>query len=294
MSPAPRIPILAIVLSVAASHVLCADTAPALKNGTLSLRAGDYRIILKEKSSWTMIRLDYRQALIVGATGANGPVANLKAAPGATRADAWSGTGHGGEQVESVVLEVDGVAHPIVEPFTPPAGAVYAVVKKSRLGPLEQTSRLELSAKGVRESYQFKAPEGTGDINFLYPFMHCFNKQMTHWCARLANGETREGQFLGDDSWSLQQDVAWLAVYSEELDAGVVVTYAEPYPGSGFKNVFRNRDIDNKHYFRADPAVAVGKTAPYICTIRGFKATKDDWHAVASDLAHSHLPQEAR
>lgn len=66
---------------------------------------------LSEKKGWTLAAISFEGRQLVGPTGANQAVVNVKP-PYQTPSGQWIGTAHGGEEVERTRLRVDGVILP--------------------------------------------------------------------------------------------------------------------------------------------------------------------------------------
>ena len=250
--------------------------------------------------------------------GANGP-----AAPGSPAGSGFLGTGHGGEFVYSVELHVteqsgkddgesatvynllgdgkgsapplppDGLHWPGAVTSTPSSsastGVTLAVVKQSQIGPFLTTERVELDAKLgmlVSANYTVAYRNATSLVNFLYPCMTMFAEPYKTWIATLSNGSEVAGTFRSDNSFTLEADIQWAAVF-DGVAHGAVYQYpsGHAYNGSGmFKNSFWNRKYDHKLYLRTPPLFELGATFGYSHSVLGFKSDAKSWTKAAKAL----------
>ena len=236
--------------------------------------------------------------------GPNGPPA-----PGAPSGSGFLGTGHGGELVSTLLLQTgdgptydllhEGHATPMpVAGLALPPGLGLRLTKTSQMGPfvakqalsLHPTLGLQLEANLTRvyASTPTAANDATRLVNFLYPAMTMFALPFRRWIAKATNGSLCAGLFAADDSFSLQADIRWAAVFDDK-SLGALYQYptdAPPPVGSGtFKNSFWNRNYDHKLYLRQDPPAEIGDVLQLRHSVRAFRATNATWATVAEALA---------
>lgn len=262
---------------------------PTLKNGTLLLKTGDYTLDFREKAAWTIGNFTYMGKTLISFTGGNQTVINV-VRPVQTDPEAWIGSAHGREEVESVVLRVDGKEFPITSSFSAPQGEEYTLIKKSRLGPFLCNTETRLNAGGVEQTISFQADKSIDEVRYAYVFMHCWNYRLEDWLALLPDGEKLQDRFPTDQTTSLKRDISALALYSEADELGVVMTYEQPYEGDPLHSNFLINwpERHNKHYFRTLAKQMDGST--YKCRIEGFSATPGGWVEKALELSKTHWP----
>ncbi len=272
----------AMMLTAVATGV--ADEKPQLTNSTLTLQAGDYKLQIAREGCWTMESLAYKGTTLVMDTGANQSVIKLKPRPDLPAKYEWIGTKHGGEEIESLQLEVDGVAYPVKVPMDAPAGDVYTFVKVSRFGPYRAHWSLTLSEEGLTENAKFEAVEDTSQIAYAYIFMHCWNPSMKEWAA-LGDGVTLgSGTIDKDNPRALETDITSAAVFSPTRGIGGVIAYPKVYKGvEGRKSFMKYREGKyNKLYLCVNPVEL--ETESYECKVEGFTATSETWKKTAYAL----------
>lgn len=262
---------------------------PVLTNDTLRLSAGDYSVEFSEEGCWTMNWLKFQNRTLLMDTGANQTVVRLESQEGVPASLEWVGTKHGGEQIESLTLIVDGEPYPVMQPFNAPAGSEYTFEKVARYSTMRGTWRVTLTAEGVRQSATFEAVESTDNLRFAYVFMHCWNPGLRQWLAILPDGEERSGEFADPNkaSKALEADISALALYSKQNEAGAVVVFKEPYRGINERHNFisyRPRYY-TKHYLMVNIRELTSRT--YESFIRGFDADAGDWEDVAKSMIAS-------
>eukprot|EP00937_MAST-01D_sp_MAST-1D-sp2_P003498 g3498.t1 len=304
------------------------------------MRVGAYNISVCNATAWTYRELSFEAAPVLSATGFTQVVSNVNIAPntadhvwppvlprspacpvilqgpngppapGAPSGSGFLGTGHGGERVSTLLLQVgDGPTYDLLNEdhaasmpaagLMLPAGQGLRITKTSQVGAftaeqalsLHPTHGLQLEANLTRI---YKSPQPavasntTGLVNFLYSAMTMFALPFRRWVAKAANGSLCAGQFAADNSFSLQADIRWAAVF-DDVSLGALYQYpadALPPVGSGaFKNSFWNRRYDHKLYLRQDPPAAIGDMLQLRHSVRAFRATNATWVAVAEALA---------
>jgi len=262
---------------------------PQLKNGILKLAVGDYVMDFHEKAAWTIGNVSYMGGPIITYTGGNQAVINV-VRPVQTDPEAWVGSAHGREEVESVVLRVNGEEFPITDPLAVPPGEEYTLIKKSRLGPFQCRTETTLNARGVEQNISFNADQPTDEVRYAYVFMHCWHHRLNEWLAVPPNGEKIQEKFPDEKSTSLKQDISMLALYSPSDEVGAVMAYDQPYEGEAPHHNFLINwpDRHNKHYLRTSAAQMNGTT--YKCRIVGFSSSPDTWVEKAVELGKTLWP----
>jgi len=273
----PRLSLAGFAGWLLAAVAACAGSAQ-WTGDQLALTAGDYRVEFRADCARTIGRILYRENAIVNTTGANQAVINVK---GEENPREWIGTCHGGEEMETFDLYVDGKR---AEANVTVEGAVFKVVKKSRLGPIAYHSEVEISDQGIHEIASFERTAWQPEINVMYPFMHCWSKDFTRWFA-ITDGAVEQDRFYGDNRYLLNKDVLAVALFDEQRKIGVCYCYPEIYRSKGKMkdkaNRFWSRPIDNKLYFRADTPENVGEKIRYECRITAFDADGENWKGKA-------------
>ncbi|GHC08485.1 hypothetical protein [Cerasicoccus arenae] len=281
----------AVYASVAFPHRVLAESKPVLSNDTLTLEAGDYQLKFSERGAWTIDGLSYKGAQILVDNGANQTVVKLKARPDLPSKYEFVGTKHGGEVIESLILEVDGEQFPVKQPFSAPKGSVYKLIKVSRFAPYFRGYwEVTLSSEGLTESARFDMLEDTFQVDYAYVFMHCWSPKMTEWEALLANGKIDSGVFPSKSNRALETDVKATAFFSEADNVGAVLVYEKVYKGvSGRKSFLKYRsDYYNKQYLCVNRNELAEEN--YECKIVGFSVPRNSWKAVAEELMTKACP----
>lgn len=277
-----RWPVLGVVSLLASVAWATAgiETSPVLRKGVLTVSVGDYQVDFREAAAWTLGSVFFRKEQLLNYTGANQTVINVKQ-PVQAGPEAWIGSSHGGENIRSVVLKVDGKPFPLEDSFSAPSGDEYQMVKESEIGPYLVITETTVTADGLRESISFRAQRAADDVRYLYVFMHCWNVALNEWMAFLSDGTEIAETFPFDRVNLLKQDIRGLALYSPEKGVGAVMVYPEAYQGDpGHSNFLAGwPDRHNKHYLRMRPDQVAGRT--FVAHIRGFAALSDDWRGEA-------------
>ena len=93
---------------------------------TVAVEIGPYNLTSVEIDAWTLHSIDYGGRPFITPTGFMQTVVSM-GPPGSSCCPGscchWNGTGHGGEVVFNVTLEVDGVPHPL--PLRPTPSALH-------------------------------------------------------------------------------------------------------------------------------------------------------------------------
>lgn len=247
----------------------------------LVVTAGDYQVEFRDDCARTIGRILFRDEIIVNRTGAHQAVINVK---GKENPREWIGTCHGGEEIEAFDLYVDGKP---AEPGVSAKGSGFKVVKKSRLGPVAYLSEVEISEQGIRQVATFERTALEPDVNMLYPFMHCWSKNFTHWLAVKDDG-IEEDVFYGDNRYLLDKDVLAFVAFDEKRKIGAYYRYPKIYGSNGRlkgkANRLWSRPIDHKLYLRVDGPKQVGEVQKYECRITAFEADAAGWKEKAQAL----------
>ena len=268
---------LALIIAV---PPFAAEAAPdtvgtaSFKPGVLGVSRGAYRVMFSEKAAWTIQQMSFNDKLLLSPTGAFGTVA-------ASKKIGWQGTGHGGETVEKIELDVDGKSFPLDEKLNA-SGKVFALKKQSRFGPFLHHSTITLDGKTLREKHEYEIVEDDSELVFIYAFMHCMTNKTNQWLAQPETGETIKGEFLDDNSFTLEKDVRWVAAYDSADEMGLVYMYPQTYKGMApFHNSFWNRPRDNKLYLRPEIPKGIGEKFSFEITLQAFSAAPERWEASA-------------
>lgn len=286
-----------------------AEYKPQYTEGiALLVTAGDYKIRFAERMSWTFRDITYKGKKVNATSGAQQPVLNeLKVPDGVDR---FLGTGHRKEQIELIEVivldknnQVTGT-YEVKEGLKITAGESYIVHKKSRffseVGGLYylHDSKITVSPSGIKEDYSFKAEaDDYSNVSFMYVFMHIFPKTTTKWLAGGNDGGIiEEGEFIADNSFTLQKDFRFCLIYNPTEQLGISLVYPETYVGVGMKNAFWNRPNDNKHYLRIDPKRTKGDEFTYSAMLRVFEVQNENdfktegLQLVKNDISNSKKP----
>lgn len=243
----------------------------------LHVETGDYHVRFWEKAAWTLASVNYQGHSLLTHTGAYHSVLKVR---GEGKSE-WIGSGHGGEQIESLTLEIDGVAHPI-GPELSVTGTTFTLIKVARMGPYQHTARVAISPEGITKHLDFRMIGPPLPIEQMYALMHCFSKAAEHWLVEKTGGEEERGTFTSDNQFTLRQDIRWAAVYAPTLGVGMTYVYPEVYAGHPpLRNAFWNRKNDNKLYLSVMPSQEAGATFGYQVRLQGFVAAPDTWEGAA-------------
>ncbi|MCF7838098.1 MAG: hypothetical protein K9N49_05665 [Candidatus Marinimicrobia bacterium] len=234
--------------------------------------------------AWMLARVFFEGVPVVGWTGSNGAVVSLLAeAPWERPQEGWIGSGHGGEQLISYAIEADGVAQPYDDALELKASEIR-LVKISEMGPFVFHHTVSFPASGDRlvQEHRFTVRDGSEWFRHMYAFMHQVVKPFNDWLAWRPDGTTRAGATgLADGRRSLQEDVRAVAFYAQEQGLGVVICYADAYPGRNRQGHFINdRTHDNKLYFQPqiNPAdLTTAKEFVFRASLIPFRAAQDSW-----------------
>ena len=258
---------------------------------SLVVRSGDYKMRFAEKSSWTFREAWYKGKQFLTTSGWQQPVLNEAGVPKGK--DAFLGTGHRRETVESIAVTAPGAGtYPVAAGLSITNGNVFIIEKKSKFvsefsGYLyEHRSWVTVSPDGIHERYWFRAAgEGTTNVNFMYIFMHIFRNSTKQWIVGDDKGEIARDEFKDDMSFTLKKDIRWAFIYDPVETVGMVYVYPRIYEGRpGFRNSFWNRSYDNKLYLQIDPKRKSGEEFEYEVTAKAFIAGIESWEADAGKM----------
>ncbi|MDQ8194514.1 hypothetical protein QEH59_08750 [Coraliomargarita sp. SDUM461004] len=271
---------------------VAAMRAPELSDSSLRLEVGDYSLEILKEAAWTINELTFQGEDILMNTGAHQTVLKMKKKEGVPAKYEFIGTKHGGEVIESLSLEVDGVGYPFRQPLEAPSGEVYKFTKVSRYGPFRGTWSVTLSEEGLLEEADFEEIADSSEVNYAYVYMHCWNPQMRSWSAILKNGALDEGTFSGKSvEKGIRNDITGIALYSEKTGVGGVLAYSQVFPGvSNNKSFLKYRPGKyNKLYLMVNRKRLVSES--YSCKVKGFiVAPGDEWKSEAMNLIARSYP----
>ena len=281
------------VSAAAAANAGQVDNGRAWIEGEfLNVVTDDYHVRFWKKAAWTIASVKYQGHPLLTHTGAYHSVLKVMNEDGKST---WIGTGHGGEEIQSLELIVDGTPHPFSEEMAPVAGSTFELVKTSMLGPYLHTARVEVGEGGIIEDFDYQMHGEPVDMDRMYAFMHCFNNQTQPWLVGLDDGTEVEGEFLDDNSFTLKKDIRWAMVYAPSMEAGIAYAYPKAYQGHPpLRNAFWNRPNDNKLYLTVLPSQEKDATFNYTVHLKGFTAPQQDWksagRAALSNLRDAMTP----
>lgn len=248
-----------------------------VSKGILTIKTPSHNLLFSEASYWTIRQMSYNGKILLSQTGAFGSVANSKGT-------GWEGTGHGHETVEKIELVVDGKSHEVVEGLEA-TGSKFVLKKQSRFGPYRHWADISFDGKNLHEKFNYEVVEDDSKVNFMYAFMHCLTNKTDKWMALPGEGELIRGEFLDDNSFTLQKDILWAAVHASSEEIGLVYIYPEVYKGAEkFNNSFWNRPRDNKLYFRPELPRGIGTKFGYEVTLQAFNSTPEKWEETANAI----------
>lgn len=237
------------------------------------------------KGAWTIRRVSYAGNEILSPTGAFGTVVSGWVDKDGVK-HGWTGTGHGGEIVESLILMADAEKYVLIADKKEIGlkngfeviARKFSLEKRSELGPYIHEAILTFEGETIQEDFKFKVEGDDSTVNFIYAFMHCFTNFTDSWVTGLKDG-IRKGKFKDDKSFTLQEDIRWAGIYSEKLETGIAYIYPEIYKGkNSFKNSFWNRAYDNKLYLMPLIPSGKGKHFGFQVTLWFCKVGEKDWH----------------
>ncbi|MEQ1747812.1 MAG: hypothetical protein ABL974_00205 [Prosthecobacter sp.] len=262
------------------------DKIPAPDN--ITLFAGEYALTVARKTGWTFRTLSYQGKTILVPTGWMQPVLNVKVSEGKTD---FIGTGHGGELVSTLELTSNGAPVPLKpdqSEYRAADGAALVLTKRSRIGPYEHRSVLELSPTTFTQNYFFEIKGDTQSVNYLYAFMHIFAKAMSHYRMDLSQGESLTGVMpdVTDVEYLPGQDkVASISMFAPTEGLAAVLVFSEPIASRQKKGHFLvARPMDNKFYSQVTPSTTPGDKFEYHLKLRCTAATLETFPSVTKDL----------
>jgi hypothetical protein len=258
------------------------DNRAMVEEGWLRIHTGEYEVGFRRSTAWTLGYANFQGKKLLVPRGGMQTVIVLEGR-------GFTGTNHGGEQVEGLSLVVDGEEHAFHEGLEV-AGDEFTFVKDSRLGPYGHTARVTVSPGGIKEDLRFEVVGDDSMVPWMYVFMHCFTNETEDWLVGLADGGEQRGRFRDDGTFSLKKDIHWAALYAPAEELGCVYVYPEPYEGlaeggnKAYRNAFWNRDYDNKLYFRPKLPRGKGRKFGYSVRLQAFTAKPEEWETRARDL----------
>lgn len=253
-----------------------------VEKGFLHVNVGDYKVKFWQKAAWTICAADYQQHPLLVHTGAYQSVLKVRGEDGGK--SKWIGTGHGGEKIHSIALEVDDNSYEL-NPELSAQGSVFTVVKRSTLGPYLHTTRVTVSSEGIKEDFEYEMQGEPVDIALMYAFMHCFTNETQAWVVGAKDGQEIAGEFTDDNSFSLKQDIRWAMVYAPSSQVGLVYAYPQVYEGTTpLRNAFWNRPSDNKLYLAVMPSQQANAKFGYSVQLRAFSASEQEWQTTGQDI----------
>lgn len=216
--------------------------------------------------------------------------------------DAYLGSGHRPEKVESIEIDVFNNdkkigTYPVNEDLRIDRGNIFIVRKKSKfiseyLGPLlDHSCEITVSPDGLDEIFSFTVTgAGIEKIENMYPIMHIFPVTTKFWKAADAT-QKYSGTFLDDNSWSLMKDIRYAFIYDPHFETGTVYVYPEIYKGYSLRNGFWNRKMDNKLYYMIDPRIyKPGQSFSFSVSLRFFESPQAGWEQKAESTLKTIYP----
>lgn len=283
---------LMICILLLGQHIIYAQNSVEYKEGskatgpTVSITAGDYSIGFFGRKSWTFGDVTYQGKSILVSKGAHQPVLHEREVPQGV--DKFLGTGHRPEQIdqlELIVLDKTGKAigaYPIESDLVVKEGESYILHKKSKflseVGGLYylHDSQITISPDGIKEDYAFEAvADDYKNVDFIYAFMHMFPKTATKWAAGDDDKVIERGEFIADNSFTLNRDFRFCLVYNPEDRMGTALIYPTIYKGFRKSNTFWNRPRDNKHYLQVEPITKKGARFFYSAQLRAYQVADE-------------------
>lgn len=259
--------------------------------GQFSVVVGKWTVAFAADRAWTIHHLDYDGRKVSHENGFHGCViaTGIPKIPG--NGSSFVGTGHtegGREQVESVVLTLDGKEVP-VQVDQEYQGQTFKLVKHSMIDRLKHTAELTLTADGILEHHRLEATEEQ-PCAIVYLFMHCWEPFFTKWAAEQPDGTPIEGEFLSDKDFEINQDVKWSAIYDPATNVGMVTSYPEVYESKSGKGLgTRYWDLDRYHkqylHLRGAKPIPAGDVIEGTLRLQAVEAQPDEWVAAAKKLA---------
>jgi hypothetical protein len=223
----------------------------------LILKSGSYRAELESRFAWTIHKFDFKGKPLLVGSGWMGTAIKNNVPKGK---DPFTGTGHGGEKIESIKLIVDGKEVKIISKGSQTAkGSLIEVVKKSMIGPLKHISRITLSSKGLKQSFDFEMVGDSSKLINMYLFMSIWNKSMDQWLA--SSNTFAEGTFNHDNKFIQTKQNKWVALLNPRNGIAGICVYQLP---EKYKSFFWDRKVDNKHYIKYYPKKKNG--SKFSCT----------------------------
>ncbi|NUP99226.1 MAG: hypothetical protein HUU35_05145 [Armatimonadetes bacterium] len=267
-------------------------------SGQIVVVSGDWSITFDAARAWTIHHIDWRGRTLSHGRGFHGLVyqTGTPVKPGATVS--FVGTGHdegGREQVESLVLTVDGQEQPPEIDRTYRAQC-FVLRKRSLLANLRHEAEITVEPAKVTERHQLEALQDQ-PVNTLYAFMHCWETSFNRWLAKLPDGALTEGEFTAAKDFKVRADVAWSSLFDETAGVGVVTGYPEVYrtmfnaPGT----VYWDQPVYHKQYLwvAGKGTLTKGTKLDWTLGLNAFAATADTWRAAAAAQAEQLFAKKA-
>lgn len=248
---------------------------PVLENGVLTFQIGEYKLDFQEGSGWTIGWFRYRDIPIISFTGSNQTAIKFINDP-TPEDDAFLGGGHGGEEIISLEVEVDGKSFPL-ENLNAPSGKSFVFKKHSRLDGYECLTYTRLGADGLEQRIEMRGEQVPENIQYVFIMMHCFTPQFLEYLGVIDEMTHVDGHLRGERERHIRSDLSGLGLFSESEGLAVVMKYKENYLGyegnSNFINNWENRH--NKHYFQVRPDSVLEQV--YQNTIRVIETDTESW-----------------
>jgi hypothetical protein len=286
-----------VFVSKLAFSVSVTDASPALDKAraycysgeTLHTEMGPYKTRFDKNTSWTMRSVFFNDKSIAQSEGG----AYLQTVLNETLTAAelaqvggeyFLGTGHRPEQVDvmtvsayqdDTLLETRDVKTDI---FDLNEGNRLVVHKESRFVSavngelLKVTFDTVITTNGIEQHTQLTG--GSDNINkiyFVYPLMHIVPNATQHWYAFDGGTLTEKGDFLDDDSMTLNKNITGLLTSNPETGTGIYVYFKESYK-NGIVMIW-NRAGDNKYYYKYPHPVSAGQIISYSLYMEGFETS---------------------
>lgn len=261
------------------------------EHGEMTIRSGDYELILNAETAWTIKQIRFGDALIGGPTGFYGTVLIPKGGQ-------WIGTGHtegGREIVHSLKLTVDGEERP-VEVGATVEGARIELVKTSTIHKFATTWTITLTANEIVERAQLRATEDH-ELKRLYAFMHCWTRETTTWAAELADGEVATGELDHEGGNQVDAVARWVAEYWPEEGLGILGYMPRFVTGPGARSFIWEQDRYHKFYVQQTDGAAIseGDELDFTIIVKAVPGETGDWaatKAAAAELAERYPPED--
>lgn len=252
---------------------------------TIIVRCGDVGVLLRQKSQWTMGRIDFRGKPMSTEKSAYGTVLlfpNL----------GFIGTAHlenEPEPLESLSFELDGVK--IENPTAELQGKQFKFTRVSKIRGVKLICEIELKEDRLYETTTLETKEEV-PLKLLYHFMHAWLPSVSHYAAGDEKGGVESGEFPNDEvamrKMFVNRKVDWFAAYEPtNRQFAVSRLLSTPELGGHQSMVWNVIGTYRKYYLKcfADGVIPAGFKGTWKMVTGFGEAELAGWSATAEGVA---------